>query len=176
MKIPVLREIFKAYYSFFDSVKNGLLFGLPYVSMGAMISEQKDTIKFGSASKKKQILTIAALWFLMAIEEFFVAFMGWNSRGVDTVLMLIPLSWFMFVFIINLELHDSKIYSLFRKYSLLIFLSQRIPLTVIELWFSNTLFATNSIVYSITVIASTFLISYIIMKLSQKNKLFKYLY
>ena len=176
MKIPVLREIFKAYYSFFDSIKNGLLFGLPYVSMGAMISEQKDNIKFGSSSKKKQMLTIAVLWAIMAIEELFVAFVGWNGRGVDTVFMLIPLSYFMFVFIINLELPDNKAYTLFRKYSLLIFLSQRIPLTVIELWLSDTVVATNSVIFSIVVIASTFLISYVIIKLSEKKKLFKYLY
>ena len=39
-----LKTIYDTYYSFFDSIKNGVCFGLIFVCMGAMLAEKEDEI------------------------------------------------------------------------------------------------------------------------------------
>lgn len=164
-KIPVISNIYNIYYSIFETIKNGVCFGFIYVALGALIGANNEKIKI---SKKINIVLIIAFYILLAIEEFIVAHFNWNSRGVDTVIMLLPLSFFIFTFVLNLELKDRKVYGTLRKYSLLMFLSQRIPLTIFELCFGNTLIVTNSILNFVSVLLCTLLLSFIIIKLSDK--------
>ena len=87
------------------------------------------------------------------------------------------MSFFMMILALNLELPGSdKLYLMFRKYSLLMFLVQRIPLTIIDRFMSTTVIATNSILYFITVFGVTMLLSFVIIKLSERFKAVKYLY
>lgn len=143
-KIPFLEAVFDAYYGFFDTIKNGVCFGLIFVSLGALISEKKDEIILGN---KKNLLAIVIFWGLLAVEQLCLAFLNWNSKGVDTTVMILPLSFFLFVFILNLQLEDNGIYARMRKYSLLLFLCQRIPITIAEMWLKDTIITANSVVY-----------------------------
>lgn len=172
--VPVIGNIYDAYYSFFDTIKNGVCFGFIYVALGAYIAQNKDNIKIKNSHS---IIAIALCWVLLAIEEFGVAYFGWNDKGVDTVIMLVPMSFFMMILAINLELPGSdKFYLMCRKYSLLMFLVQRIPLTIIDRFMGNTIIATNSIIYFVVVLAATMLLSFVIIKLSERVKALKYLY
>lgn len=172
--VPVIGSIYDAYYSFFDTIKNGVCFGFIYVAIGAYIAQNKDNIKIKNSHC---IVAIAICWILLAIEEVAVGLLEWNSRGVDTVIMLVPMSFLLMVLAINLELPGSdRFYLMCRKYSLLMFLVQRIPLTIIDRFMWNTIIATNSIIYFVTVLTATMLISFVIIKLSEKVKLLKYLY
>lgn len=172
--VPVIGNIYDAYYSFFDTIKNGVCFGFIYVALGAYIAQNKDNIKIKNSHS---IIAIALCWVLLAIEEFGVAYFGWNDKGVDTVIMLVPMSFFMMILAINLELPGSdKLYLMCRKYSLLMFLVQRIPLTIIDRFMGNTIIATNSIIYFVVVLAATMLLSFVIIKLSERVKALKYLY
>ncbi len=172
--VPVIGDIYDAYYSFFDTIKNGVCFGFIYVALGAYIAQNKDNIKIKNSHS---IIAIALCWVLLAIEEFGVAYFGWNDKGVDTVIMLVPMSFFMMILAINLELPGSdKFYLMCRKYSLLMFLVQRIPLTIIDRFMGNTIISTNSIIYFVVVLAATMLLSFAIIKLSERLKALKYLY
>ena len=172
--VSIVGNIYDAYYSFFDSIKNGVCFGFIYVALGAYIAQNKDNIKIKNSHS---IIAIAVCWVLLAIEEFGVAYFGWNDRGVDTVIMLVPMSFFMMILALNLELPGSdKFYLMCRKYSLLMFLVQRIPLTITDRFMGKTIIATNSIIYFVVVLATTLLLSFVIIKLSEKIKAFKYLY
>ena len=172
--VPVIGNIYDAYYSFFDTIKNGVCFGFIYVALGAYIAQNKDNIKIKNSHS---IIAIALCWVLLAIEEFGVAYFGWNDKGVDTVIMLVPMSFFMMILSINLELPGSdKFYLMCRKYSLLMFLVQRIPLTIIDRFMGNTIIATNSVIYFVVVLAATMLLSFVIIKLSERLKALKYLY
>ncbi len=173
-KIPFIKQIYDVYYSFFDTIKNGVCFGLIFVSMGAMISVRSDEVNKFTA---KSIIPIIIFGFLYALEEFVVARFNFNSKGVDTVIFLVPFTYYLFKFVLSLEIKISdKCCTLFRKCSILMFLTQRIPLSIIDLFLQNTIVANNSMVHFAVVLISTLAISYLIIILSKKIKIFKLAY
>lgn len=172
VKIPLLKTVFEAYYSFFDTMKNGLFFGFVFVSIGALISANKEKIK---TPTKKSIYLIAIFWLFLAIEQAFRIFIG-DSKSVDTVIMLIPLCFLLCWGCINLELKESPVYTILRKYSMCMFLTQRIPLSIISLWFKGSVIAQNSLVHFTVVTFSTLAISFLLITLSKKIDFFKTIY
>ncbi len=175
-KIPFVKGIYDIYYSFFDSIKNGVCFGLIFVCMGAMLAEREEKIIYNSKMLKTLIiLSMCAI--LLAIEELAIGVLNWNTKGVDTVVMLVPFSWFFFVFLLKWEIKgNDKVYLVMRKYSLLMFLCQRIPLSIIDMFMGDSLIATNSMLYFVVVLIITLFIAFIIINASKKIKWLKYLY
>ena len=174
LQIPVISNLYEIYYSFFDTIKNGLCFGFIYVALGALIGQFESKLYI---SKTKNILLIIVCFVLLAIEAFVVAHFNWNIKGSDTILMLVPLSFLIFIFVLKLDCVGSdKIYLLLRKYSMLLFLTQRIPMTIISMFFSDTIIMKNSILYFVVILVSTFVISTIILKLTEKFKFLKIAY
>lgn len=175
-KVPFVKAIYDVYYSFFDSIKNGVCFGMIFVSMGAMLAEGEQKIVEKTKTWKVFVaLIICAL--LLAVEELAVGLLGWNVRGVDTVIMLVPFSCFFFIFLLKWNINgNDKLFLVMRKYSLLMFLCQRIPLSIIDMFMANTVIATNSMLYFVTVLLATLLIAFIVIKVSEKVKWLKYLY
>lgn len=170
-QIPFIKGIYNIYYSFFDTIKNGVCFGLIFVSIGAVYAQKIER----KTSFIHSILPVIVLGMLFAIEEFVVAYFNWNSKGVDTVLFLVPFTYFFFNFVQNIEFNVSEsICGTLRKYSILMFLTQRIPLSVIDLFMSNSIIATNSILYFLIVLITTFIISFVIIQFSKKIKVLKY--
>ena len=175
-KIPVVKDVYNVYYSFFDSIKNGVCFGLIFVCMGAMLAEKEAVIVQKGATWKTIVLCIISA-LLLAVEEVALGVLNWNTKGVDTVVMLVPFSWFFFVFLLKWEIKgQDKLFLTLRKYSLLLFLCQRIPLSIIDMFMSGSVIATNSLLYFITVLGSTMLIAFLIIHASNKVKWLKYLY
>lgn len=174
--LPFIKGVYDLYYSFFDTIKNGLLFGMLFVSLGAYVCENEDNITAG-AKGIKAFVPVVLFGIVLAIEEFVIAYFGWNSKGVDTVISLIPFTYFLAKFLLVTEFKvKDNICVKMRKYSILMFLTQRIPISIIDFFFSNTLVATNSILNFITVLATTMLISFAILKLSEKFKILKKAY
>ena len=175
-KVPFLNVIYSIYYSFFDSIKNGICFGMIFVCMGAMLSEE-DEKNTKPVSALKAFIPVALCAMLLAAEEFLVAYFKWNVRGVDTVISLIPFTYFFFKFVMSLDINISDRTAIaMRKYSILMFLCQRIPLSIIDLFLADTIVATNSILYFAVVLTTTLLISFVIIQLSKKYKIIKYAY
>lgn len=172
IRIPIIKNIYQLYYQFFDTIKNGVCFGFIFISIGGLFSEQAEN----KMTRKANIFIILLLFFAFAIEEFLIAKYNINTKGVDTTIILVPLSYFIFNFVKEWELKDKSIWIHLRKLSLLMFLCQRIPLSIIELFLSNTIIYTNSIVFFITVLLSTIGISYLLIFLSKKIKFLKYLF
>lgn len=173
-KIPFIKGIFELYYSFFDSIKNGVLFGMIFVSLGALVSENEEIITKKTTAFKAFIL-VCFFAIILAIEEFLVAYFNFNMRGVDTVISLVPFGYFFirFLLVFDVKVSDETCI-LMRKYSILMFLCQRIPLSIIEMFMGNTIIATNSIVFFFVVLITTLLISFVILKGSEKIKILKY--
>ena len=175
-KIPLIKDIYNIYYSFFDTIKNGVCFGMIFVCMGAMLAEGEDIIiQKSTMTKTLTVLSLCAIF--LAIEELAIGILNWNLKGVDTVIMLVPFSWFFFVFLLKWEINGSdKLFLSMRKYSLLMFLCQRIPLSMIDIFMSDSLIATNSMLYFIVVLMVTLCIAFLIINCSKKIKWLKYLY
>ena len=174
-KLQPIKAVYDVYYSFFDSIKNGVCFGLIFVSMGAMVSEKEEA--FVETKPAKAFIPVVISAILLAVEEFCVAYFKWNNKGVDTVIMLIPFTYFFVRFLIvwNLKISNNICVAM-RKYSILMFLTQRIPISIFDLWLSDTVIVTNSLLYFTFVFISTMLISFAIIKASKKIEWLKYAY
>ena len=141
--------------------------------MGGMLADKKEE----KEKISKNLILVLVFGVLYAIEEFILAYFNFNIKGVDTVIFLVPFSYFLFKLIlsINVNLSDD-LCSNFRKYSILMFLTQRIPLSIIDLFLQGTFIAQNSLILFLIVLASTIAISYLIIALSKKIKFMKKLY
>ena len=171
-RLPGLSQVGKLYYGFFDSVKNGLLFGLVFVAMGWMLSEERFFARF---SRIQSLIGIVVSYGLLCVEVVGYKLIG-EVKGVDTVAALLPLTLWAFLFAISFDIQPSAVCVSLRKYSMLIFLCQRLPLSVIDLFFSETVFATNTVVNCITVTGATLCISFMILKLSERISWLKKIY
>ena len=173
-KIPFLDDIFGVYYTCFKSVKNGLLFGFIFVALGAYIAERQDNLKI---TPMKCLADFSASMILLAIESFTINILDINDRGCDLVISVLPTTMFMLLLALRWQPGGSdKMYLVFRKYSLLMFLAQRIPISIIELFLNDTILMTNSIVNFTVIFVSTMLFSFVIIKLSDRFKFLKHLY
>ncbi len=174
--VPFIKAIYDVYYSFFDTIKNGLLFGMPFVALGAYVSDNEESAVSGTKGFKA-FVPVVIFGLALAIEEVVIAYFNWNSKGVDTVICLIPFTYFLakFLIVTDFKVKDN-ICVLLRKYSILMFLTQRIPISIIDLFLANTTIATNSALNFITVFAATMLISFAILKLSEKFNMLKKAY
>lgn len=173
-KIPLLNDIFGVYYTCLKSVKNGLLFGFIFVALGAYIAERQDNIKI---TPMKCLAGFSASMILLAVESLTINILDINDKGCDLVLSLISTTIFMLLLALKWQPGGSdKMYLVFRKYSLLMFLVQRIPISIIELFLNDTILMTNSIVNFTVIFGVTMLLSFVIIKLSDRFKFLKRLY
>ena len=172
IKVPFFERIYEGYYYFFDSIKNGLLFGFLFVTIGGMFTENDYKMSWWLS-----IGLLILFFILFAVEEFIIAKLDLNLRGVDTTLFLVPLSFLIFYNLLHLTINWNDSLMIFlRKMSMLMFLTQRIPISIIELFFSYTIIYTNSLLFFFTVLSFTFGISFMIILLSKKMKFLKYAY
>ena len=173
-KIPFLSDIFGVYYTCLKSVKNGLLFGFVFVALGAYIAERQDNLNI---TPMKCLAGFCVSMILLAMESLTINILDINDKGCDLVLSVIPTTVFMLLLALKWQPGGSdKMYLVFRKYSLLMFLVQRIPLSIIELFLADTVLMTNSIVHFAVVFGATMLLAFVIIKLSEKVKFLKCLY
>lgn len=175
-KVPFIKIVYDIYYSFFDTIKNGVCFGFIFVCMGAMLAEKEEEI-VAKGSMLHTLIGCGVCALLLAVEELAIGVLNWNLKGVDTVIMLVPFSWFFFSLLLKWDIQGKDdVFLTLRKYSLLMFLCQRIPLSIIELFMPTTVVATNSLLHFTTVLASTLLIAFLIIQASKKVKVLKYSY
>ena len=145
-----------------------------FVSLGALVSENEESIT-KKTTAFKAFIPVCLFAVILAVEEFLVAYFNFNMRGVDTVISLVPFGYFFirFLLVFDVKVSDETCV-LMRKYSILMFLCQRIPLSIIEMFMGNTIIATNSMVFFFVVLITTLLISFVILKGSEKIKILKY--
>lgn len=169
--IPFLKSVFNGYFCIFDTVKNGVLFGWVYVALGGIFSE----IEIPKKPLKNFVLT-GLFFVLLAAESFIQVYFGWAINGVDTKLLLLPLSVFLFMFVMNLDFKESQAFVWMRKLSLMMFLCQRLFLSLFEIFLIDTIFVQNSLVYFISILSLTLAFSVVFIKASEKIKILKKFY
>ena len=165
-RIPGLAQLGQIYYGFFDSVKNGVLFGLVYMALGGMISESDG---FSKMKRPCALLGCAGSALLICAEVVVYKIIG-NTRGIDTIASLLPFTFFALIFTLGVCVKPSPVCMLLRKLSMLIFLTQRIPISIIDLFMEESVIATNSLANFVAVTLATFAISFLILYLSKKLK------
>ncbi len=171
VKIPVVNNFYNAYFSFFDTIKNGVLFGWIYVALGGVFSEK--TFK----TKPCKYFVLSCVFFvLMAGETIVQTYLKWATNGVDTKFILLPLSASLFCLVMSLNIKTNPVLVRMRELSLLMFLSQRIFLTLFDWLLTDTIFVQNSMVYFISILGFTIFFSRVFIVLSEKIKILKRFY
>lgn len=168
----LFHKVGQLYYAVFDSVKNGVLFGWVFVAMGGLLS---DADFFARFTRKQTFLGLLISYGLLCVEVVIYKLLG-EPKGVDTVASLIPMTFCAMLFALTFDMQPSALCLTLHKYSILIFLCQRIPISIIELFLNETVLATNTAVKCVTVSAAAFLISFAILKLSEKWSWMKKIY
>lgn len=170
-KIPIFSNFMENYYRLFSSVKNGVFFGFIFVALGGYISELKI---------KKSILINGILCIifglLLMIESIIPILFKFKQFGCDIKLFLVPFTFYLMLILLQVHLKDRRMYTNMRKISLLLFLSQRIFLSLAQIFLINTIFVKNSMIYFIMILGTTLIFSILFIKISEKKVFLKYFY
>lgn len=85
------------YFKVFETTRNGIFFGLPYVFFGYLIAKNKQKIN------RKNYLLPAIASFLLMTGEAFIAHEMFGAARNDMLFFLFPTSIFIFLFIIFID-------------------------------------------------------------------------
>lgn len=166
-EVPIINMIWKGYSEIFVTTRNGLFFGMIFISLGAYFAKQHMYLK-------QPVIIIGFLVSLAAlfVECYAIRSAGFMSDLASMYLSLLPCVCFLFLFLVHVQLEDRKIYKTLRSMSLLIYVSH-IMFVSVMLWTMPQLH--SLIVYGVAVGASI-LFSYVLLWLSRRLHILKAFY
>lgn len=170
-----LKSRLSIFYNIFDTSRNGLFFGFPFIFLGFYINKYSYKFK----NKNYNCKFIISLLFLL-IEGMLIYYFNHNSAQ-DMLFFLLPAALYSFLIILSKK-RDIKYLScslLLRKMSTLIFGFHMFVYFYCHVFFTYVLkIKYNHLFMWILVLITTNILSYCIIKLSNKKyfKWLKYLY
>lgn len=146
------------YFSILFTTRNGIFYGLLFVSMGMAIS------KYDIASKVKKPFIWSLLFFtLMCVEAFTLKNLNW-AIDYNFYFMVAPFSFFWFCTLVKTNVSFKFNYPMLREYSVIIYFSHGIFLELIPMMLGTNygyLFE-NGFFRLVSVMIPTLILSYII--------------
>lgn len=165
--LPGIATIFAQYVKLFVTTRNGLFFGMIFIVMGAYLA--KHPIK----AQTNQLSLLTGISIALYIVECLILKMSGRIQDLSSMyLMLVPCVFFLFARLMRIELKPQPLYKTLRILSLLIYVSH-ILFAQACLWLMPDMH--SFMLYSLTV-GLSFLLSYVIYRLSLKVPLLKQLY
>lgn len=166
-QIPVIGHLFELYETVFVTTRNGLFFGMIFVTLGAY------AIRYPNKAEQNQISLYAGMSFvLLVIECLFLKLNGFIYDLSSMYLMLIPCVYFIFIRLLQVNMKPKPMYHTFRILSLLIYVSH-ILFAQAFLWMMPTM---NSFLFYVLTVGCSFLFSYLIYHGSKHYAILKQLY
>lgn len=159
----------------FKTTRNGVFNAIPFICMGYFASNLKlepsknKAIKYGACAGVSLVLMVA---------ESFILKLKFNVTGMDVGIFVAVFTYFLLMTALYIDLKERKIFIWIRKLSILIFVSQRLFLSLLPYFFPkvfNVLYA-NSYLGLIIVLALTIVFSIGFILLSNKVKFLKRMY
>lgn len=168
----VVGTVYDIYDKFMFTSRNGIFNGTPFVFMGYLLSSKE--IK-PSVKGFFRYAIPAALSLALVVIEAFLLKVKFSVSGMDISIFLPPFIYFFIMAVMHIELKESKAWLWCRKLSLLVFVSQRLFLTMLPAFFPKTfsILYANSYVGLVAVIGSTIIFSVIFILLSENIKFLK---
>lgn len=164
-----------SYVAIMKSWRNGLFNGFIYACIGCIIANGDGKLNLAKSIAGTCVFGVAFL------AEAFLMKRIVPSADANFLLMLVPFSYFFFDLVCRIQLPDSKIYVPLRKMSMLIFVSQRLFLTAIpSVIVARSVtgpwdLTNNGCLALLLVLCEVIVFSYMIIALSTKVKILKYL-
>ena len=170
---PLLQAINDDYIKIFVSWRNGVFNGFIFAVIGLMVAK-KDFNRMPIAYS-----VVGTLIFLVVfIAEAFLMKKIVPNSDANFIFMLIPFTYFFLILVCQIKISDSKLWIWLRNLSLLTFVSQRLFLSAIPSVFHSAKIweiSSNPYIGLLSVILSTVFISVLIILLSKKYSIFRYL-
>lgn len=112
---PKLKNIYDMYLLVFETTRNGLFFGMFFISLGIYLQKKRK-----SGSIKRVTLGLIFSTVLLTIEVFVLKYYN-VALDYNMLIFTIPSIYFIFLLLINIKLENKPIYLTLRKMSILIF-------------------------------------------------------
>lgn len=156
------------------TTRNGFFSAFPFVTIGYILTLKK----FRFSIKSLIFLTSLSIIFFVS-EAYFIK--NFLNNNVDMGLLLIPSTFFLLFISISVRLNGNiNLYRIFRDYSIIIFLSQRLFITAFPNLLQKTFYfdavSQHGILSLLLVSLQIFLISYFIKFMSNKYTFFRRLW
>ncbi len=168
----VFQTILEYYLLVFKTIRNGLFNAVPCIMIGFVFVKREVT-----PNRKGFAVNalLASFSLVLLVVEAFVLKLKFSVTGMDIAAFIVPFTYFFIKALLCVDLKENKLWLWCRKLSLLIFVSQRLFLTVLPEAFPEffaILFA-NSYLGLLLVIGFTLGFSVLLIKLSEKVKFLK---
>lgn len=165
-------NFYDLYLVVFKTTRNGVFNAVPFIFIGYLISFKeikpsvKGFFKFAIPAGVSLVLMVA---------EAFLLKLKFNVTGMDVCVFVVPFTYFFIMAVMHIDLKENKIWIWCRKLSLLIFVTQRLFLTMLPDFFPNVfaVIYSNSYIGLVAVIGITVAFSVLFTLLSDKIKFLK---
>lgn len=163
-------QIVNIYYNIFGSTKNGLLFGFPFVTIGYLVRLYNKQFRRLINNVWNNILIFVSLAVLFIEVYFRTTFIGIGRSPDFSVMTPVLICFLLLLLSGSYSEIENKWIVMGRRYSTLLFLLQRIPLTFIYYIdrFFNVSIRSNFILYTVLVLSTTLLLT-ILFDLTSKK-------
>jgi len=163
MDILGLRDVYNSIVFFFAKPYLSIIVGIPYFALGKFISKNESVIK-----KPNPIIFLSLLCLLFI--EVYCTYTLSLANYTDCYLFLLPVAYCIFLYFLKWNISINYAY-IFRKSSIIIFLSHSIFLFVIEFieWLTNV--TISRIEKFLLTLGMCVLLSYLIMHIQKYRKM-----
>ena len=168
----VIGTVYDVYETFMYTARNGIFNGTPFIFMGYLIA--KKDIK-ASVKGFFRYAIPAGISLVLIIVEAFILKLKFNVTGMDISIFLPPFIYFFIMAVMHIDLKENKVWLWCRKLSLLIFVTQRLFLTMLPAFFPGIFqkLYSNSYIGLVAVLGITIAFSVVFILLSDKIKFLK---
>lgn len=125
VRCQTLQTIYDGYIYVFGTFRNGFFYASAYIFLGYIISKKKSIPSFF-----KSLIGVVLFLILFVIEAILMKRLNPKSN-TDMTFMMLPWVYYILLLLLNINLHNTSFTTLLRKYSMLIFLGQRLFLKAI---------------------------------------------
>lgn len=126
IRIPGFIEFIKFSNLWLGGARGWIFFSFPLILVGRFMVRKKEKLKVKNMFYKACIFMV-----LLIIEALLLRNFSNEHTGIDITIMMVPTVFYILGFFISIKLPEKKYYIFIRNISTIIFMSQRIFLTII---------------------------------------------
>lgn len=163
-------QVLSTYNNLFFTTRNGLFNAFPFCLIGYIVAKEHQKQKSRQFIRN---MTLSVIFLVAIVAESFILKFVFHNSDENTIIMLIPFTYFFLKTLLDIKVKQRDIYLVFRKLSTYIFTSQRIWLSgvpTISVGFYG-LISYSSWGGMAIVIILTLVISIALMFISKKSRL-----